>query len=86
MRGYPKHVATVGDFEKLLTFPQYKQRALSDLKALLASPEVATQVVSGTEGTGDLVAKEIATPNPRWLQKGFTTKNDVSAIISKAEK
>lgn len=82
MRGYPKHIATVQDFENLLSVPEHKEQALVDLKALyLLTDDKATRVVTGSEETGDLVTEEIDNSRPLWMQKGFKSREAVADLI-----
>lgn len=93
MRGYPKHIATKRDLDNLLTMPEFKDRALADLKRLQAqaiSEAKVVQVVSGSEETKDLVTKDLVTkeidnPNPRWKRMGFKDTQELDDLVTAKE-
>lgn len=83
MKGYPKHIATRQDFVNLLSMEEYKEKALSDLRALYEyDDDTCIRVVSGSEETGDLVTEVIANPLPMWKQKGFESRESILDLIS----
>ncbi len=82
MTGYPKHIATVADYENLLAEPQLRDRALADLAAVKdADDETARRVISIAEdGTEEV--EEIPNPMPLWKVKGFAGREAVAELIS----
>ena len=91
MRGYPKHINTKVDFENLLTMPEFKDRALKDLKAIrdLADDkvkEVVSMEADAKSGEEKAVTKEIDNPLPAYKLKGFKDRQEVTALISAVEK
>jgi len=86
MRGYPKHIAIKQDFDNLLAMPEYKDKALKDMKKIQAVDDAKViRVVSGSIETEDLVTEEIDNPNPAWKQKGFVTKKILDDLVSVKE-
>jgi hypothetical protein len=88
MRGYPKYINTKQDFDNLLAIPEYKARALEDLKRLqtqAVSEAKVVQVVSGSEEQKNLVTAEIDNPNPRWKQIGFKDKTELDTFMAAKE-
>lgn len=82
MRGYPKRVATVQDFENLLADNELKSQALADLAAIYSADDATVErVVSGSEETGDLVTETIDNPMPLWKQKSFASREAVRELI-----
>jgi hypothetical protein len=82
MQGYPKHIAVRQDFLNLLAMPEFKDRAIEDLRAIYNLPdETAARVVSGSEEAGDLVTEEIENPMPLWKLKGFDSRQEVADLI-----
>ena len=89
MRGYPKHIATVKDYENLLGMGEYKDKALADLQGVIAKADETIKVpkdekavaVDGVYAEKDL--KAIANPMPYYKTKGFSALAEVSAMISK---
>lgn len=83
MRGYPKYVATKQDFINLLSMPQYREQAVSDLVAIRQmDDDKAMRVVSGSEETEDLVTEEIDNPMPLWEQKGFDSREEINELVN----
>jgi len=83
MKGYPKFVATRQDFVNLLTDPDLRSQAAADLRAIRDyDDDTCAVVVSGSEETGDLVTKSITNPKPLWMQKGFETRDEISALLA----
>ena len=86
MRGYPKHIATKQDFDNLLAMPEYKDKALKDMKKIQAVDDAKViRVVSGSIETEDLVTEEIDNPNPAWKQAGFETKKVLDDLVTVKE-
>jgi hypothetical protein len=88
MRGYPKHINTKRDLDNLLSMPEYKDRALADLKRLqtqAVDEAKVLQVVSGSEDEKNLVTAEIDNPNPAWKRLGFKDKKELDTLISEKE-
>uniref|UniRef100_A0A6M3KRE0 Uncharacterized protein n=1 Tax=viral metagenome TaxID=1070528 RepID=A0A6M3KRE0_9ZZZZ len=84
---YPKRVATVADYENLLKMTEHRARTLKELQYIYGlDDDGAIRVVSGSEGTKDLVKTEIANPNPCWRQKGFKNREEVLVLIQKYQK
>ena len=85
MKGYPKHINTKQDFDNLFTLPEYKERALADLKQLKAQAEAEAKVirvVSGSEEEGNLVTEEIDNPSPRYAKMGFKDKKELDDLVT----
>ncbi len=84
MNGYPKHIATVQDYRNLLAVPEFRDRALADLRAVLdADDDTTRQVVSISEDGAETIA-EIENPMPRWKVKGFESRTAVAALLGGA--
>lgn len=87
MKGYPKTIATKKDYENLLTMPEFKTKALADLKALSEiKDDTVTKVAAGAKEIPDV--KDILTienPNPLWKQKGFKSKAEVTELLNKKD-
>ncbi|MFA5397415.1 MAG: hypothetical protein WC346_15505 [Methanogenium sp.] len=91
MKGYPKHIGTKKDFENLLAMPEHRDKALKKLKEIhdLADDKVQETVsMTKDEETGleTAVKKEIDNPMPVYKIMGFKTRQEVSDLISAAEK
>ncbi|MFA5378015.1 MAG: hypothetical protein WC455_19850 [Dehalococcoidia bacterium] len=85
MKGYPKHIATKQDFLNLLADPDFKARAIADLKSIRdLDDDQATRTLSIRED-GTAVTEEIDNPSPLWKIKGFTSREEVAALIAAQE-
>jgi hypothetical protein len=86
MKGYPKNIATAADMNYLLKDPEYRDRALAELKRIsTASTEKVTQAVKlldAAKPNGEWETKLIDNPNPTWKQKGFQTAAEVDQAIA----
>jgi hypothetical protein len=88
MKGYPKHINTKQDLDNLLAMPEFKTRALADLKriqAVAVKEATVTRVVSGSQEKGDLVTEEIPNPMPIWKRIGFKDKKELDTLESEKE-
>ena len=82
MKGYPRVIATKQDFINLLAAPEFKKRALADLKAVYDLQDDTMEVVKSydTASTGEMtniVIETIEAPMPKWKRMGFKTRKDV---------
>ena len=93
MKGYPKYIATVQDFEFLLSDPKYKDRALADLKAIVEKNDDKATVAVLKEGVKispdeswqdeDYDIQIIDNLMPLWKKKGFKSREDVRDLMEK---
>jgi len=85
MKGYPKYIATKQDFLNLLADPDFKARAIADLKVIRdAADDKASRTISINED-GTAVTEEIDNPSPLWKIKGFASRAEVAALIAAQE-
>lgn len=87
MKGYPKHIATVKDYENLLAIPEHRERALKDLSIIQASDTTPVKRSIATEkevssGAADKT-EDIPNPAPLYEVKGFASREDVEELIRK---
>jgi len=83
MKGYPKHIATKQDFLNLLSYKEFKEQALENLKKIYeAQDDTVIRVVSGSEEEGNLVTEKIENPMPLWKVKGFSSRQEVADLIT----
>jgi len=85
MKGYPKHINIKRDLDNLLAMPEFKARALAELKriqALAVAEATVTRVISGSDETNDLVTEQIPNPSPRWKQLGFKDKKELDNLVT----
>ena len=85
MRGYPKNIATKADFEFLLADPEFKDRALKDLKKVVdLADDTAKKVKSyNTDAKGqmiDVVTETVPASAPVWKQKEFSSRKQASDL------
>jgi len=85
MRGYPKVIATKHDFINLLADPEFKERALADLKAVYdLRDDTLERVVSfDTDDKGqmiNIVTETIEAPMPKWKRMGFESRAAVMEL------
>lgn len=86
MRGYPKHIATVEDYENLLTSTEHRNRALKDLSIVQASDTTPVKKSISTKdvSTGAVdKTEDIPNPAPLYEVKGFASREDVEELIRK---
>ena len=84
MNGYPKHVATVADYDHLLATPELRARALTALAAIRdADDAIALRVISLSED-GVEETEAIENPMPLWRVKGFASRDAVAEMIIRA--
>lgn len=79
MKGYPRVIATKADFEFLLAEPEFKNRALTDLKTVIdLEDDTYERVVSyDKDETGqmtNIVTETAASPAPKWKRLGFESR------------
>jgi len=87
MNGYPKVIATKQDFINLLADPEFKERALADLKAVYdLQDDTLERVVSfDTDDKGqmiNIVTETIEAPMPKWKRMGFESREKVKDMIA----
>lgn len=80
MKGYPKVIATVSDFEYLLDTPEFKDRALVDLKRVVDLPDDTMERVKSydTDEAGkmiNVVMETVSAPMPTWRRMGFESRS-----------
>jgi len=75
MIGFPKHIATVEDFQNLLNDSDFKEQALEKLQELQDFDDRvvtrAVEPVNPDKPDGEWVTEEIENPFPVHRQKGF---------------
>lgn len=87
MKGYPKVIATKADFDFLLADPEYKNRALADLKAVadLADDTMQKVVSYDLDGTGkmiNVVTETVPAPLPVWKRLGFAAGENTAELYA----
>lgn len=80
MKGYPKVIATKADFEFLLADPEFKVRALADLKAVvdLEDDTMERVVSSDQDEAGKMInikTETVPAPMPKWRRMGFASRD-----------
>jgi hypothetical protein len=82
MKGYPKYIATRQDFINLLQDPEYRSRALADLRAIsdLADDTASRSIGLNADGTDAI--ETIPNPMPLWRIKGFSSRQAVADLIA----
>ena len=89
MRGYPKYVGTMQDYQNLLEGKETRGQALKDLHDLMDnSPETVTRALKlrdVKDPGSDWIYEEIENPAPLWIFKGFRSKQDVIDLIREYE-
>jgi len=81
MKGYPKYVATVTDYENMLADPEFRGCALVELTAIRDTDDSTVQRVVDELEDGTEVLEEIENPMPLWRIKGFSSREAVAALI-----
>lgn len=79
MKGYPKYIATQQDFINLLAEPEFKIRALADLKAVVdLDDDTMERVVSSDQDEAgkmiNIVTETVPAPMPQWRRMGFESR------------
>lgn len=79
MKGYPRVIATKADFEYLLAEPEYKARALVDLKAVVDLADDTMERVKSydVDAAGkmiNIVTETVPAPMPKWRRMGFAAR------------
>lgn len=79
MKGYPRVIATRADFENLLADPEFKDRALADLKRVVDLPDDTLERVKSydTDEAGkmiNVVTETVPAPLPTWRRMGFESR------------
>ena len=86
MKGYPKYVATKQDFINLLSMPEHKVQALTDLQAICnaddATVKRATTPINPDDLQGGWNTEDIENPMPLWKQKGFESRQEIADLIT----
>jgi len=85
MKGYPKNIATKADLEFLLADPEFKDRALRDLKKVvdLADDTVKKVKSYDLDAAGQMinvVTEDVPAPSPKWKQLGFASRKKASDL------
>ena len=87
MRGYPKHINCVQDFNNLLADKDLKRRALVELQKIYNKDDSktlrATTLIDPEDPKSDWNTEEIDNPMPLWKQKGFASRKAVATLITK---
>ena len=87
MRGYPKHINCVQDFNNLLADKDLKRRALVELQKIYTKDDSkalrATTLIDPEDPKSDWNTEEIDNPMPLWKQKGFESREAVAELIAK---
>ncbi len=88
MRGYPKQIADEQDFRNLLSMPEFRERALADLRALYELDDDTITVCTDRKNRDIHLDREtvsVPNQNPVWKQKGFKSRAAVLALIKAFE-
>ena len=87
MRGFPKHINCVQDFNNLLADKDLKRRDISELQKIYTKDESkalrATTLIDPEDPKSDWNTEEIDNPMPLWKQKGFESREAVAALVTK---
>ena len=87
MRGYPKHINCVQDFNNLLADKALKARTLAELQEIYNKDDSktlrATTLIDPEDPKSDWNTEEIDNPMPLWKQKGFESREAVAALVTK---
>ena len=87
MRGYPKHINCVQDFNNLLADKALKARTLAELQEIYNKDDAktlrATTLIDPEDPKSDWNTEEIDNPMPLWKQKGFESREAVAELIAK---
>ena len=87
MRGYPKHINCVQDFNNLLADKALKARTLVELQKIYTKDDSkalrATTLVDPEDPKSDWNTEEIDNPMPVWMAKGFESREAVGELITK---
>jgi len=87
MRGYPKHINCVQDFNNLLADKALKARTLAELQEIYNKDDSktlrATTLIDPEDPKSDWNTEEIDNPMPLWKQKGFESREAVAELIAK---
>ena len=87
MRGFPKHINCVQDFNNLLADKDLKRRAISELQKIYNKDDSktlrATTLIDPEDPKSDWNTEEIDNPMPLWKQKGFESREAVAELIAK---
>ena len=87
MRGFPKHINCVQDFNNLLADKDLKRRAISELQKIYNKEDSktlrATTLIDPEDPKSDWNTEEIDNPMPLWKQKGFESREAVAALVTK---
>ena len=87
MRGFPKHINCVQDFNNLLADKDLKRRAISELQKIYNKDDSktlrATTLIDPEDPKSDYNTEEIDNPMPLWKQKGFESREAVATLITK---
>ena len=87
MRGFPKHINCVQDFNNLLADKDLKTRTLAELQKIYNKDDLkalrATTLIDPEDPKSDWNTEEIDNPMPLWKQKGFESREAVAELIAK---
>ncbi|MCX5819750.1 MAG: hypothetical protein NT047_07550 [Deltaproteobacteria bacterium] len=87
MKGYPKVIATKADFDFLLADPEFKDRALADLKTVadLADDTMERVVSYDLDVAGkmiNIVTETVPAPLPTWKRLGFASGENTADLYA----
>ena len=89
MRGFPRHINTKQDFENLLSIPEYKEQAMTELTRLSDMKDSkitkATTQIDPNDPESEWNTIEVVNPNPKWKHMKFKNKKDVTDLLAAAE-
>lgn len=85
MKGYPRVIATKQDFINLLAEPEFRARALADLKAVYDLQDDTMERVKSYDMDEkgkmiNVVMETVPAPMPKWKRMGFTSREDVMGL------
>ena len=87
MRGFPKHINCVQDFNNLLADKDLKTRTLAELQKIYNKDDLkalrATTLIDPEDPKSDWNTEEIDNPMPLWKQKGFESRGAIATLITK---
>ena len=87
MRGFPKHINCVQDFNNLLADKDLKTRTLAELQKIYNKDDLkalrATTLIDPEDPKSDWNTEEIDNPMPLWKKKGFESREAVAELVAK---
>lgn len=89
MRGFPVHINTKQDFENLLSMPEHKEQAKTELKRVsnLKDSKITkcTTQIDPTDPESAWNTIEVTNPHPKWERLKFKSKKELTDLIATAE-